>query len=399
MSFFTRKYLYSASDSKGLIKSGVITCKNKLEAEQILIQQGLIAESLKLDLAFSVSSLSEKKDFEKIINSIADLLESGLSITAALEYLVINSSNSIRKKTQSIKEGLESGQRFSEAVQNNFKFIELFYILLIESAEKTGDLLKCFKNISLIITKNNEFRSNFIASLIYPSFLLIIIGAVVGFIMSFSLPQIISQFDPSQTLPIPTKIIMGVYQYEKFFIPTVLIFLLLLLILKFMIKINIVKKIFDGIVIHSPILKKIYFFLIQRKYLQILSFSLQGGISLEESLMLTLRVSDNYYFQNYISNAHDDIANGIRFSQAVSALPFLSHEQKFIITIADESSNLTDAFTKLYQKNELSNERSLKLFNKMLEPIIIIVLGGIVMLLALGIILPSLQLSQGINVF
>ena len=146
-----------------------------------------------------------------------------------------------------------------------------------------------------------------------------------------------------------------------------------------------------------PLINHILFFLIQRSFLQVISYGLKGGISLEETLKLTNQVSKNMYIQNYLQEAEDNINNGLRFSDAVSTLPFLTQEQKYIINIGDESANLSNTFYNLYQKNEKANERNLKLFNKLIEPFIIILLGLVVLILALGIILPSLQLSQGIN--
>jgi len=248
-----------------------------------------------------------------------------------------------------------------------------------------------------MIQKNNEFKNNALAALIYPLFLLIIIGFVIAFIMSFSLPEIIAQLDEEASLPLPTTILITVYNLQEHVLSFLIISIVGIFLMKYLQRINFMKKIFDWSFIKLPLINHILFFFIQRSFLQIIAYGLKGGISLEESLKLTNQISRNVYIQNYLQNTEDDINNGLRFADAISALPFLTQEQKFIINIGDESANLSRTFDNLYQKNEKMNERNLKLFNKMIEPFIIILLGLVVLILALGIILPSLELSQGIN--
>ena len=393
----SRKFHYSALNEEGQLVTGTLEGKNKKEIERLLLEQGLIKQKISSELTMSGFSWNEKNNFEKIINSLSNLLDSGLSITASLDYLITHSNNSVSAKLKELKRNLEDGQKLSYSIRNNFPSVDTFYILLLESAEKTGDLLSALQSISFMIQKNNEFKNNIIAALIYPFFLLIIIGIVLAFIMSFSLPEIVSQLDNEEALPLPTSIIIAVYNFQGNILPLFSLCFVAVLIIKYIQRINSIKKIFDWMFLKIPLINHILFFLIQRSFLQVISYGLKGGISLEETLKLTNQVSKNMYIQNYLQEAEDNINNGLRFSDAVSTLPFLTQEQKYIINIGDESANLSNTFYNLYQKNEKANERNLKLFNKLIEPFIIILLGLVVLILALGIILPSLQLSQGIN--
>jgi len=393
----SRKFHYSALQENGQKVTGALDGENKNAVKRYLLQQGLIPQ--KISTVYDIEGLSwnENKNFEKIMSSLTNLLDSGLSITASLDYLITHSSKKVKSKSQELKKDLEDGKKFSQSVQKNFPSIDTFYILLLESAEKTGDLLSTLQNISYMIQKNNEFKNNAIAALIYPLFLLIIIGFVIAFIMSFSLPEIIAQLDEEASLPLPTTILIAVYNLQEHVLSFLIISIVGIFLMKYLQRINFMKKIFDWSFIKLPLINHIMFFFIQRSFLQIIAYGLKGGISLEESLKLTNQISRNVYIQNYLQNTEDDINNGLRFADAISALPFLTQEQKFIINIGDESANLSTTFDNLYQKNEKMNERNLKLFNKMIEPFIIILLGLVVLILALGIILPSLELSQGIN--
>ena len=393
----SRKFHYSALQENGEKVTGTLDGENKNAVKRYLLQQGLIPQKIWIEFDIEGLSWNENKNFEKIMSSLSNLLDSGLSITASLDYLITHSSKKVKSKSQELKKDLEDGKKFSQSVQKNFPSIDTFYILLLESAEKTGDLLSTLQNISYMIQKNNEFKNNAIAALIYPLFLLIIIGFVIAFIMSFSLPEIIAQLDEEASLPLPTTILIAVYNLQEHVLSFLIISIVGIFLMKYLQRINFMKKIFDWSLIKLPLINHILFFFIQRSFLQIIAYGLKGGISLEESLKLTNQISRNVYIQNYLQNTEDDINNGLRFADAISALPFLTQEQKFIINIGDESANLSTTFDNLYQRNEKMNERNLKLFNKMIEPFIIILLGLVVLILALGIILPSLELSQGIN--
>lgn len=229
----SRKFHYSALNEEGQLVTGTLEGKNKKEIERLLLEQGLIKQKISSELTMSGFSWNEKNNFEKIINSLSNLLDSGLSITASLDYLITHSNNSVSAKSKELKRNLEDGQKLSHSIRNNFPSIDTFYILLLESAEKTGDLLSALQSISFMIQKNNEFKNNIIAALIYPFFLLIIIGIVLAFIMSFSLPEIISQLDNEEALPLPTSIIIAVYNFQGNILPLFSLCFVAVLIIKY----------------------------------------------------------------------------------------------------------------------------------------------------------------------
>ena len=99
----SRKFHYSALNEDGQLVTGTLQGKNKKEIEQLLLEQGLIKQEINSELTMSDFSWSEKNKFEKIINSLTNLLDSGLSITASLDYLILHSNKSVSAQSQDLK--------------------------------------------------------------------------------------------------------------------------------------------------------------------------------------------------------------------------------------------------------------------------------------------------------
>ena len=151
----SRKFHYSALQENGQTLTGTLDGENKNAVKRHLLQQGLIPQKIWTEFDIEGLTWNESKNFEKIMSSLTNLLDSGLSITASLDYLITHSSKKVKGKSQELKKDLEDGKKFSQSVQKNFPSIDTFYILLLESAEKTGDLLSTLQNISFMIQKNN----------------------------------------------------------------------------------------------------------------------------------------------------------------------------------------------------------------------------------------------------
>ena len=394
-----RTYLYYGIDVDGSSVSGNLLAIDKIEAENKLHKRGIIVHSIRQKSSFLNIFRNNKRSFEEIINDLSKLLSSGLPITESLEFLA---SNKTRNRNQeiviNILNNLKDGAELNKAIASQFIGISSFHLALIKSGEKSGKLEEAFTSIAKMIDDDKIKRYEIISSLSYPAILLVVMLALIYFILEFALPRMINTIDLGNSLPIPTKILI----ISGNTIPTIItiIFYLIFILLLSIVLRNRFKnlsKIIDKAFIITPVIKNIITFISRRRLLQVFSHGLNGGLSILDTSMIVALSMPNQYLKERIFLMIKSIEEGVSFSNAIENIHILSQAEIASIKIGDETDTLPKNFNLICDQFEKSLSITLKTVIKIIEPLIIITFGLMVLILALGIILPVMNSANMVN--
>ena len=394
-----RTYLYYGIDVDGSSVSGNLLAIDKIEAENKLHKRGIIVHSIRQKSSFLNIFRNNKRSFEEIINDLSKLLSSGLPITESLEFLA---SNKTRNRNQeiviNILNNLKDGAELNKAITSQFIGISSFHLALIKSGEKSGKLEEAFTSIAKMIDDDKIKRYEIISSLSYPAILLVVMLALIYFILEFALPRMINTIDLGNNLPIPTKILI----ISGNTIPTIItmIFYLIFILLLSIVLRNRFKnlsKIIDKVFIISPVIKNIITFISRRRILQVFSHGLNGGLSILDTSMIVALSMPNQFLKERILLMIKSIEEGVSFSNAIENIHILSQAEIASIKIGDETDTLPKNFNLICDQFEKSLSITLKTVIKIIEPLIIITFGLMVLILALGIILPVMNSANMVN--
>ena len=394
-----KTFFYFGVDVDGNSTSGSLLALNKIEAEQNLSKRGIIVQSIKQKSSLLSLFKNSQRSFEEIINDLSRLLSSGLPITESLEFLASkNTKNRNQEIANNILNNLKDGAELNKAIADQFINISNFHIALIKSGEKSGKLEESFTSISKMIDENKIKRYEMISSLSYPSILLVVMLLLIYFILEYAFPRMIDTIDFGENIPFPTQFLI----FSGNILPgiiTGIFYLVFILLLSIVLRnrFNNLSKIIDKIFIITPLINNIIIITARRRILQIFSHGLNGGLSILDTSIIVSSSMPNQFLKERILSAIKSIEEGVGFSNAIEKINILSKAEIASIKIGDETDTLAKNFNLICDQFEKSLSITLKTVIKIIEPIIIITFGFMVLMLALGIILPVMNASNMVN--
>jgi len=390
-----KNFFYNGVDLSGKKINGYILAKDKSNAKKQLIHKGLIIEKIIQNRNF-LQLIKSKNTFELFIKSLSELLSSGIPLTDALNFVAKGKAGlSIQNEALNIFEDIKNGNTLYKSVKNFFPNASNFHLSLIATGENSGNLNETLKLISKMIDENKTIRSDLISTLTYPIVLLISMLSLLYFILEFALPKMLNVMNLSGNLPLPTKILLISGNILPTTILTIfysILFLLILIILKN--RFLFFQKVFDKISVKIPILKMLIILSSRRILLQGYTIGLEGKLNLLEVSFLVMNSLPNLEIKKRIQQLINNIEGGQSFSKAIEYTELLNSQQIASLKIGDETDKIKENFELLKNQFELKLSLTLKTLIKIIEPIILIFFGIIILILALGIILPVLNTTS-----
>jgi general secretion pathway protein F len=389
-------YSYTAINKVGTKKKGIISAISEREARKLVKDLNLtplkISESKNLGKTLRIKN----KDIVLMTRQLATLLEAGTPIVDSIDI----TAKQIRNKNLiqvlfNLKEDLVQGKRLGNSMK---KFPGVFsdtYISMVSAGDSSGNLDTVFSKLADYLEESASIRQKVISALTYP---LILIGfslIVIISLLAFVLPQVVNQFiKAGAELPFITKFLIGI---SNNIIPILIVVLFFAVGLYYLYKKytnNKDNKIFiDKKILAIPFLGNFILNSELERFASTMELLLASGTNLDIALGECSKIFNNQYLSNIVINAKDDVVEGKDFINS------MKHDQIFpdifiqLISSGYRSGNLEKMFNKVsnYMKSEIENKRSV--FLSLLEPIVIIFMGGFIMMIVLAILIPIMQMN------
>ena len=389
-------YSYTAINKVGTKKKGIISAISEREARKLVKDLNLtplkISESKNLGKTLRIKN----KDIVLMTRQLATLLEAGTPIVDSIDI----TAKQIRNKNLiqvlfNLKEDLVQGKRLGNSMK---KFPGVFsdtYISMVSAGDSSGNLDTVFSKLADYLEESASIRQKVISALTYP---LILIGfslIVIISLLAFVLPQVVNQFiKAGAELPFITKFLIGI---SNNIIPILIVVLFFAVGLYYLYKKytnNKDNKIFiDKKILAIPFLGNFILNSELERFSSTMELLLASGTNLDIALEECSKIFNNQYLSNFVMNAKNDVIEGKDF------IASMKHGQVFpdifiqLISSGYRSGNLEKMFNKVsnFMKSEIENKRSV--FLSLLEPIVIIFMGGFIMMIVLAILIPIMQMN------
>ncbi len=357
-----------------------------------------LKEKLKKFLIFQQRiGLDEKIFFTK---NLLVMIKAGLSLSHSLKILSEQTKNKRFKLIlEEIRKEVEGGSALSESLAKYKDVFPMIFVNMIEAGEKSGQLEKVLEEISDQMKKTRELSSKLKRALTYPAFIIFIMILIGIFALTFVIPKMMAIFEEVKVeLPLPTKILIFI---SNFIVKNGYLILIGIFILGFcflrIIKTKKGKYIFDSFLLKMPIvgplLKKINLIKFSRTF----SSLLKSGISLVQTFEITANVLNNILYQEKVRKISLQTAKGITISAVLSEDPDLFPPViTQMIEVGEKTGTLENILEDLIEFYESDVDETLSNFTSIIEPVLIVVLGVGVAILALSIIMPMYTLVQAI---
>ncbi len=397
---------YAALDRTGKSIKGSIDAENVRAARQRLRTQGVFATDIKESLkAISEPSRDVKRFFvsNRVNTSELAVATRQLSTLAGAGIPVVEALNALSDQIESItlkriiidvKEKVQEGSSLAKAMDQFPKAFPRLYINMVASGEASGTLDAVFENLADYLEAQVELRRKISSSMFYPVLMLCFCVLVVIGLLAFVVPNIVDIFiKQGAKLPLPTAIMLSISHFITSYWP-----LLLLAgigagyFIRWYYKTEKGRSSFDLKILKFPIIGSLILKINCARIARTLGTLLQNGVGLLEALTIVKNIVGNVHLANAIENARDGVREGKSLSKELSRAalfpPMLTH----MIGIGETSGRLESMLAKAGKSYENEVNATLSGLTSLIEPIMMIGLGGVVFSIVISILLPMVDL-------
>ena len=389
-------YSYTAINQDGAKKKGILSAESEREARKLV--KDLKLTPLKVSESKDLGKTLKIKDKDIVImtRQLATLLEASTPIVEALNITAKQLKNkNLIYILYNLKEEIVQGKRLGSSMK---KFPGVFsdtYISMVTAGDSSGNLDIVFTKLADYLEESASIKQKVISALTYPIVLIGFSIVVIISLLAFVLPQVVGQFiKAGAELPFITKFLIGI---SNNIIPILIIFVVLCAVIFYSYK-NYVRKIenkisFDRRVLNIPLLGNFILNSELERFSSTMELLLASGTNLDVALDECSKIFDNKFLSKIVVDAKNDVVEGKDFIVSLKNEGILPDIFIQLISSGYRSGNLAKMFNKVshFMKSEIENKRAI--FLSLLEPVVIILMGGFIMLIVLAILIPIMQMN------
>ena len=396
-------FTYKAKNAEGETFHGTVEAVSESSAQEALIERGLIVIFLRLKIEGTIWETSlhvfnriSAKDIVIFGRQFAVMIEANITIVRALKILATQTSNKkFRAVINEIAEDVDNGVKLSKAMEKHPEAFDGFFVHIIRAGETTGKLDEVLQYLADQKEKDYDVLNQVKGAMYYPVF--VVAGMVaVGIIMMISvIPKLTAILEETgQALPLPTRIFIGFSNFFQSFW-WILIFLVLFALLGVRVAISMKagKLVVDYVKLQIPIFGNIYNKVYLARFSRSFATLLASGVPLTEALQITADVVDNAFYQKVLGKTIQAVTGGESVATEINKASKIPSMVGQMMRIGEETGKLDQVLVKMAEFYEKEVDALVRGLVRLVEPIIIILLGLGVFTLVVAILLPLYNLS------
>jgi type IV pilus assembly protein PilC len=353
-----------------------------------------------------VAKFTPIRDDDKVtfFRLMATMINAGISLTKGLRILEDQTENKHFKLIiGDIALRIENGSSFSEALGAYSKYFSDAQIGMVESGEATGRLNQTLLQIAVETEKSSQLTKKIKGAMIYPIAILIILAAAIYAVMTIVMPKIKEVFDNlGGTLPLMTRMLITASDFavgKTGPIPNGLWIVIIIVSLVFLFlwwkKTKTGRLIWTIIIMRLPVFGNLIKKFALARFCRSLSTLTNSGVSILKALSITAGSVGNPVYEKRIKMIAEDVKRGITMGENIKDDLYLFPSMVVgMISVAEQTAQIDQITGKLADFYEEELDDMVKNLSRLIEPIIIVVLGGTVGFLVIAVMLPILQSSD-----
>ncbi len=325
------------------------------------------------------------------------LLKSGVPILRALAGLQESATNpTMADVIQDLRVSLDSGRELSAAMRRHPEVFSFFYMSLVRVGELTGQLENVFLRLFNHLDFERQIRDSIKAAVRYPIFVLIAMVAAIVIVNLFVIPAFAKVYAGFKAeLPYLTKLLIG---FSNLMVDTWMFQLAAIVALAFAFRswtrTQRGKYQWDKFKLRIPVAGKIVLKATLARFARSLALALQSGVPVVQALSTVAQVVDNDYIGQRVEQMRDGVERGESVLRTAVAAGVFTPVVLQMIAVGDETGELDALMREVADLYERDVEYEVRTLSQQVEPILIVGLGALVLVLALGVFLPIWDLGK-----
>lgn len=405
-------YAYKCLDAKGKVIKGTRDADTEKVLRALLRKEGLFLQDVRLANETKGTGLQREIDFSflnKVSSSaiavftrqLATLLKSGVPLTESLVAIAdqLQSDKSQKKLAAlvaDVRRVVNEGRSLADALKDHPREFNDFYVSMVRSGETAGNLDSVLFTLAEFLERQRRLKDKVASAMTYPIIMMFITAGMVGLLMTTVVPNVVTVFEDSgQTLPIYTRVLIGVSNVVSAYWFWMLLFIVGSVYGFRRWKSSISgRRRWDRFVLRFPLVGNLVRILAVSRFSSTLGTMLRCGVPILQSLDIAKSVMGNTRLQEVV----DDVVVAVREGESMARImersgefpPLVSH----MVAIGEKSGQLDQMLQNVAHAYDNELETSLSKLTSVLEPLMILLMGGMVAFIVFSILMPIMQMNN-----
>ena len=400
-------FRYEAVDVGGATRKGVVNADNARSARADLRSQGLTPLAVDAIAAqVDAAGVSKSRGFGEKLSQVelalftrqlASLLEAGLPLEQAFTALLEQAERAyVRDLVASIRSEVMGGASFSDALSRHPRDFAEIYRALVASGEQIGQLSRVLSRLADYIERSNALVQKVRLAFIYPGIVTVVAFAIVIFLLTYVVPQIVSVFaNTKQKLPLLTMMMLAVSNFTRAYG----IYVALILIGAFMawrraLKNPELKRRFHTWLLTAPVYGKFERSMNTARFASTLAITTGSGVPILRALETSRDTLSNVAMKELVEEASASVREGVGLARALSAQKHFPPMLVHMIRAGEITGELPAMLERAAASQQADLERRALTIAGLLEPVLILAMGVVVLLIVLAVLMPIIEINQ-----
>jgi len=395
------KFQWKGKNRSGEKKSGVIVAQNKEEVRQELQRRNITPSSIReqgkeINLP-SFGGGVKAKDVAVFTRQFSVMIDAGLPLIQCLELLGNQQKNkNFANIIQKVRGDVESGSTLADAMKKHPKAFDQLYVNMVSAGEAGGILDQILDRLSGYIEKAVKLKAQVKSALMYPTIIILVAVGIVALIMYKVIPTFTAMFESSGVeLPPITKFTIGLSKFIESY--AIVIIILIALIVFFLNRYHQTyggRRILDRILLKIPIIGMLLQKIAIARFCRTLSTLSAAGVPILDGIEITARTSGNAIIEDALMGVKKEVEEGKTISDPLSKISLFPQMVVSMIGVGEATGALDTMLSKIADFYEDEVDVAVAGLMSILEPLLILWLGGVIGFIVISLYLPIFKLAS-----
>jgi type IV pilus assembly protein PilC len=393
-------FQWSGKTIKGLIESGEMTAATKEDVIAQLrkrnITATIVTEKTKKTSKFSFGSGVKDKDIVIFTRQFATMIDAGLPLVQALDILATQVENKTLSNTLAqVKVDVESGATYADALKKHPRVFSELYVNMVAAGEAGGILDTILNRLAQYIEKAMKLKKKVKGALVYPATVTSIAVLVIAVIMIFVVPTFSKMFATlGGTLPLPTRMIINMSNFIAG-IGGLITLMAIIGAVVFVVQVRRTEKgqlVSDKIMLKLPIFGPLLNKVSVAKFTRTLGTLVSSGVPILDGLEITAKTSGNKVVEYAIMDVRKGVVGGKTLAEPITKAKVFPPMVTHMIAVGESTGALDSMLSKIADFYDDEVDATVSNLTAMMEPMLMVFLGGAVGFIVVAMYLPIFKL-------
>ena len=339
----------------------------------------------------------EKIDFTATLQT---LLKAGVPLIEALVFLESDTSSARTKAISTeLRRQIIAGSSFADVVSRYPQIFDSLYSGLVRAGEESGELDVTLERMSGLLKKQDDLKSKIIGVLAYPCIVLLFAVVIVLVMLTFVFPKFAEMYEGmGAQLPWITQTCIDVGKFlAEYWMLIPLVAGVLYWGVKFLFEWDPFRRRLHKFLLSVPLVCEFVKLAEFSNFISVMLVSYEAGVPIVDCLYLANYTVDNTVIREAVENARIKVQQGLHLSSSLKATGIMPPILLFMVSTGEQSGKLGEMLTKASEYIDNQLDRVIEMLTKFIEPIMLVVIGAVVLVLALALYLPLFQSYSNIG--